>query len=70
MNYQEAINEVRAAKRVARASWKNQYAYRDPKNPAVPGDPGYLTLHNDQGEHADWQPSTEDLGAEDWNIVA
>jgi hypothetical protein len=72
MDFQSAIKEVRAALKVARLSWSSgQYVFRDPKNPAVPGDPGYLSLQTPQGSVQDgWVPSQEDKDADDWYVIA
>lgn len=70
MTYQEAINEVRAGKHLARTHWQGQYIFRRPENPAVPGEPGYLTLHTEQGDQDGWTPSESDTGLSDWITVS
>jgi len=71
MNFEAAIIEVRAAHKVARVSWSTgQYAFRDPKNSALPGTPGYLSLQTPQGNvQGGWVPSQEDKDADDWYVL-
>jgi hypothetical protein len=71
MTYNEAITAVRAAKHVARSNWPaGQFAYREPSNPAVPGEPGYLTLHSVTGDQRGWVAPEDDVAADDWTVVA
>jgi hypothetical protein len=72
MHYTAALAEVRNAKNVARNGWPvGQYVYRDPTNPAVPGDRGYLTLKQANTiPTQEWEPTSSDREADDWIVVA
>jgi hypothetical protein len=72
MDFESAIRIVKLGQKVTRLSWPSgQYAFRDPKNPAIPGDPNYLSLQTPQGTVQDgWVPSQEDKDAEDWHTLS
>lgn len=75
MNFGKAIEALKQGKRCARKIWNKTFLIHEyPDGGSVEGYPpmahGYLCLKNSQGcMEPGWTPSTDDMLAEDWQIV-
>lgn len=75
MNFQEALGEIKAGKRVRRKSWKDgdlsvsRSGVVAGLKAGVPAYRSFFQLNVADGEIYDWAPSPEDISATDWEAV-